>query len=1031
MNEPTSRDPEEDFAHDLEKRHEEILKGESIANNFEPQSDNSLLEKAIPVLNLLEDMRRLQQEHSRSLVDTSRGQSSTKDRESLPFDLDYRNAQRLGRFEILDHVGQGGFGVVFRAVDGQLHREVALKIPRFEVMLRNESLQRFEREALAAAALNHPNIVRLYETGSDGGVNYIISELVDGPDLASYVEQNGVCDSNFAATIAQQLADALEHAHARGVLHRDLKPSNVLVESTTGRPQISDFGLASIQDLDEDVTRSGSAIGTPAYMAPEQADHSFGLISPATDIYGLGTILYFALSGRPPVQAESTLETLRAVASVPPPAFRLFGLNVPRDLEAICFCCLEKDPLHRYTSAKELSQDLLRFLAGKPVAARAITPLTRLLRWLRQHPAIASSVAAAFLFLIVALVATVFGWRSSNQLLQASRDAETQSQKNLAELKRLVDVYLREIEADPALKNFPGAKPIRTRLLNHALEYYETLSVEYFNQSPEVANEAADTEYRISRILIEVGKPSDALTHIDAARRALPAASPQTQESAIALLAAKLDYQSAVAHNLLGERDLALQECSACIDQTLKTELDLEPVTPEFRLDASELLARAYRMRSRVQRELRSLDQAAQDGQEAVRRFETQRESTEVTANEPSELTRLELDGLSAKGELALIYKAMGRIPEAIELDQAIVERSAHFLESDPNNWQAAVLLVKSAIDVAKFQLRGSAESAVNTLLPANTVAQRLSNLHPDVTNYQSLASGVREVLAAAYDLSGQPDRAYPLFVENLAKYRELADAPQAGFDDRLRYAGAINNLVTWRFMHGRSTDEDLTIVQEAMAICTELLNQKTGDEHLELMRCGLLQCQVWIAAENHKVEEALQLSTQAIDHLAQLRASGSKHPQTLAASRMLHDQRAELLEAEREFELALPHRVAAATFAEMMGDVNSPNLQLVLAHMRLGHSTEASAAFDKVDYEAIQASAPQRLLLARIYALRSRSAAKNSGWLVKSLAILSELAASGAIEQTELKKTLLHSDFDSLRSNLEFNLLLVESDSD
>jgi serine/threonine protein kinase len=299
----------------------------------------------------------------------------------------------LGRFSILRELGRGGYGIVYLAFDPTLNRNVALKVPRPEALLTPALRQRFLREARAAAALDHPGIVPVHDAGESGAVCYIASAYCGGPTLAHWLRtRTELVPARAAAQLVADLADAVQHAHDRGVLHRDLKTNNVLLEATSGgtsghrlgTPRLTDFGLAKIVGEDADDTRTGAILGTPAYMAPEQAESRFNDIGPHTDVYALGAILYELLTDRPPFKATSALETLEQVRLQEPVPPSKLHPRLPRDLETICLKCLAKDPRRRYPSARELADDLGRFLRHEPIRARPPTLVTRVTLWARR-----------------------------------------------------------------------------------------------------------------------------------------------------------------------------------------------------------------------------------------------------------------------------------------------------------------------------------------------------------------------------------------------------------------------------------------------------------------------------------------------------------------------------------------------------------------------------------------------------------------------------------------------------------------------
>ena len=329
---------------------------------------------------------------------------------------------RFGRFSILGELGRGGFGVVYLAQDPLVGRRVALKVPRAEVLSGSESWRRFLREASAASRLDHPNLIPMLEAGAIGPVGYIVSAHVAGPSLEQWLRHNrdGV-SPGWGARLMLALAYAIDHAHQRGILHRDLKPGNVLLHAPecegaapfrrnwkgacaeSWTPRICDFGMAKLRDIEAEESRSRVAAGSPPYMAPEQAEARQAEIGPATDIYGLGAILYQILTGRPPFLGKNDLDTLRQVVNDEPVPPRQLRQTQPRDLETICLKCLAKDPQRRYPSAAALADDLERFLNGRPIRARPIAIWERGWRWARRRPALAALATALMLAFIAGL----------------------------------------------------------------------------------------------------------------------------------------------------------------------------------------------------------------------------------------------------------------------------------------------------------------------------------------------------------------------------------------------------------------------------------------------------------------------------------------------------------------------------------------------------------------------------------------------------------------------------------------------------
>jgi WD40 repeat protein len=359
---------------------------------------------------------------------------------------------RLGPYRILNVLGRGGMGVVYQARHLRLGRVVALKMILAGSHAGEQDLLRFLAEAEAVAALQHPHVVQLFEFGQHNGLPYFTLEFVPGGSLADKLQGTPLAPPE-AARLVEQLAHGMAYAHERGIIHRDLKPHNVLLASD-GTPKITDFGLAKRIEVGSGLTTSGAVMGTPSYMAPEQAAGKSSEVGPLADVYALGAILYECLTGRPPFKGATLLETLEQVCHRDPVPPLQLQPKVPRDLETICLKCLHKEPGKRYGSAADLADDLRRFLDGESIHARPAGRTERAVKWARRHPGLSVSLAA-----VVVVVLGLFGY-----LIQRQRDYdEIKSERDRA---RKAEGQALEREADARLARYTARMRLASQLLN-------------------------------------------------------------------------------------------------------------------------------------------------------------------------------------------------------------------------------------------------------------------------------------------------------------------------------------------------------------------------------------------------------------------------------------------------------------------------------------------------------------------------------------------------------------------------------------
>jgi serine/threonine-protein kinase len=398
-------------------------------------------------------------------------------------------------YEIVGELGRGGMAIVYQARQVGLNRVVALKMVRAGAHATAEEFGRFRSEAQAVAALRHPNVVQIYEIGAHDGCPYLALEFVEGGSLAQRLARERARPRS-AAELVETLARAVHFAHQQGIIHRDLKPANVLL-TADGTPKVADFGLAKRLEGSLDQTRTGQILGTPNFMAPEQAGESITPVGTLADVYALGAILYSMLAGRPPFVGPTPWYVLNQVRTVEPVPPRRLVPETPADLETICLKCLQKSPERRYGSAEALADDLRRYLSGEPVRARPTKEWERAWKWIKRRPVV-SGLAAALLLAIA--TGTVASWLLAARAERAAADARADRDRAVtarARTREALDAMVSEISGD-SLTAQKALSPEQKKFLSNAVKYYEEFAAE--------PGEDRQGQERLAKALLSLGR---------------------------------------------------------------------------------------------------------------------------------------------------------------------------------------------------------------------------------------------------------------------------------------------------------------------------------------------------------------------------------------------------------------------------------------------------------------------------------------------------------------------------------------------
>lgn len=913
---------------------------------------------------------------------------------------------RFGDYELLEEIARGGMGVVYRARQLRLNRTVALKMIRSGRFATPDEVQRFRLEAQAAAQLDHPNIVPIYEVGDHEGQHYFSMKLIEGGNLGQRRAVSGEpASSREAARLMVAVARAVHYAHLRGILHRDLKPANILVDAH-GQPQVSDFGLARrlsapvadtlhlgprspSQPAAPSLTQNGLAVGTPSYMAPEQAFGPAHALTTAADVYSLGAILYELLTGRPPFRSDNPLDTLVELMERQPTPPRTLERSVDRDLETICLKCLEKDPLRRYASAQALADDLQRYLDHEPINARPVGAVGRLWRGCRRRPVVAALSAALLLAVVAGVSLVTWHWRraevnfaesQAQRALAEQNFEEAREQREQAEINlRTAERHLREAEKQRAradesfrlahravndfttrfserdLRQLPALQPLRKELLQEALGYYQAFLRER-GDDPALRAEMAATYFRIGAITSEIGSRAEALAAYQRALdlyREVHRAHPENRNVAIDL---------ARTCNRVGIQQAAAGDPAALTTyqearQRFARLAEREPSEPEHQTDLAAVcnnLANLYRGQGRIEDAL----SCYQEDTAILERL------VAAHPREPEYRRQLATGYLNTGNLLG----SLDRKSEEFALYQKAHQIQKQLVEAHPDNPSYLNQLGHSYRLIGTEQLvAGRPAEGLRTMRDGHALVERLTQTHPSILQYQSdLSHSFRQIGHAHRDL-GQLDDALACYHRARQLLEKLVNLDPSTTDFANELGKSHYDIGNIHLRRGLRP-EALGSFQRAVELHEKLV--RVNPDHLG-MRYDLAQALGnlgLVLAELNRCDEALAALRSASDHQrlvlerAPLTSSHARalrrHHGNLEQVRQRAERRAEVLHAleQRHMELeqalesepdraALVHSLAVSHRRIAQFQRESQRLELAIAAYRRSGAAFAQLA--------------------------------------------------------------------------------------
>jgi serine/threonine-protein kinase len=952
-------------------------------------------------------------------------------------------------YEVLRELGRGGMGVVYKARQVSLGRVVALKVILSGGHAGEEERRRFLAEAEAVARVRHPGIVQVYDYGTHEGLPFFSLELCDGGSLADRLAGTPLAAAE-AATLAEQLARAVQAAHDAGVVHRDLKPANVLLCRRPGgaEPKVTDFGLAKRVEGGPGLTRTGAVVGTPSYMAPEQARAEKD-VGPLADVYALGAVLYECLTGRPPFRAATAYETLAQVVGQEPAAVRQLQAGVPADLETICHKCLQKDPARRYGSAEAMADDLRRFLEGRPIAARPTGRAERLWRWCRREPLVAGLLAAVFVALTAgAAVSTALAVRASTKAKEAEESAEwadrkaeeaEQARAKVAEQRGIAEEEKRRAQkaeadtladyrasTDDAIEQLIGSRPTlgpqERTYLERTLKRWQEFAKRKGDDEHSVALRA-EGHFRVASLWDKLSRRDEARREYETARelrQRLVGAFPSVPQYLRDLAATHNNLGNLLAG--LGKRDEARKEYEAARD--IKKKLaDAFPSVPQHQLD----LARTHGNLGILLMGLGQTDAARREHEQA-------RKLLKKLADAFADVPQYRKDLAGTHANLGVLLVGLGKGAEARKEYEAARDLQKKLAESSPDVPGYLEQLARSQYNLGLLLAGlGKGAEARREYEAARDLQKKLADTFPSMPRYQ------RELAATHHNIGyllaglGKRDEARREYETARGLQKKLADAfpdvPQHLWD----LGNTHNNLASLLADLGNRGEAR----REYETTCD--LRKKLAETFPPVPRyqvdLGGSYCSFGSLLHNDgKPAESLRLFDLAIRTLTPVYQNDPRTPRARQFLRTSHENRALAYRQLKKHAEAVKDWDRAV---ELSPKSEQPPFRVSRANSRVlaGQVAEAVAEVEELTKQP-QASAPaapkwnaaQWYNFACVYAVASGKVAdKKQEYADRAMALLRRAVQAGLKEAAHLARD---TDLDPLRDRDDFKKLLADLQS-